>query len=184
MIYSPDRIAVWEKQFKVYIPYEQIIDRIDEMSKTLNRDYAGKSPVFVPILNGAFVFATHMIQRFQFNCEVDFVKTQSYAGLQSSGKVKIDAGFKTKLEGKHIVIVEDIVDSGLTMSKFIPFLKENYAPDTIEVVTLFDKPSCREHEVKVYMSGFEIEPLFIVGFGLDYDGLGRNLPHIYQIVDS
>jgi hypoxanthine phosphoribosyltransferase len=183
MIHSPDKVTVWDKQFSVYIPYDRIIARIEELSTAINRDYGGKKPVFVPILNGAFAFAAHLIQRFEHTCEVDFVKTQSYAGLESTGKVKIEANFKTSLEGKDVLIVEDIVDSGLTMSRFLPFLEENFSPASIRIITLFDKPSCREHAVEVYLSGFEIAPLFIVGFGLDYDGLGRNLPHIYQIVN-
>jgi hypoxanthine phosphoribosyltransferase len=183
MIHSPDQVTVWDKQFSVYISYDRIIARIEELSAVINKDFEGKQPVFVPILNGAFAFATHLIQRFEHTCEVDFVKTQSYAGLESTGKVKIDASFKTDLKGRHVLIVEDIVDSGLTMSRFVPYLEEKFSPASIQIITLFDKSSCREHQVNTYLTGFEIEPLFIVGFGLDYDGRGRNLPHIYQIVN-
>jgi len=182
MTSSEEQIKIWDKTFSILLPNEVIMQRIGEISEQLNQDYAGKRPVFIPVLTGAFAFASHIVLKFSHDCEVDFVKTQSYSGLLSTGEVKIDANFKTALNGRHLLIIEDIVDSGLTMLRFLHFLKEHYQPASVKIITLFDKPACRQHQLDVYLSGFEIDPLFIVGFGLDYDGLGRNLPHIYQIV--
>ena len=133
------------------------------------------------MLKGAFIFGADIIRHFDGYCEVSFVRTQSYSGTQTTHEVKLILGPEpTEVTGRDIIIIEDIVDSGYTMHRFIPTL-EAQNPKSISLVTLLFKPAMLEKEVKIDHIGFEIPPKFVVGYGLDYDGLGRGLPDIYQL---
>ena len=174
-------IKVHDLLFEPYITKEQIQERVESMGETLTKRYAGKTPHFIGILNGAFVFAADLLRHYQGNCEISFVRLASYAGTRSTGEVKTLIDLNLDIEGKDIVIVEDIVDSGRTLNVF---LKDIWAqkPASVYLVCLLDKPEARKFPVPVDLSGMEIPDRFVVGYGLDYNGHGRNLPDIYQVV--
>lgn len=176
-----DRIQLHDLSFVPFISQEQLQERISEISQALNKKYKDEKPVFLVMLKGAFVFAADIVRQFDGDAEVSFVRTQSYAGTKTTHVVKVIMGpVPTEVEGRHIIIIEDIVDSGNTMERFIPTLEEQN-PKSISLVTLLFKPEMLEKDVKIDYVGFEIPPKFVVGYGLDYDGLGRNLPDIYQL---
>jgi hypoxanthine phosphoribosyltransferase len=165
--------------FKRFISKEKIIDRVLELASQINSDYAQKQPVFLPILNGSFMFASDLIKHINFSCQVSFVKISSYAGTQSTGNLKTLIGHEDSLFNQDIIIVEDIVDTGLTLQLILDDFKARGAK-SVETVSLLRKQKAREKEVEVKYVGFELEEQFVVGYGLDYDGLGRNLSDIYE----
>jgi hypoxanthine phosphoribosyltransferase len=150
------------------------------LGKEINAEYAEKNPLFVGVLNGAFRFASDMMRHIDIDCEINFVKLTSYRGTKTTGKISSHIGLNSNIEGRHLVLIEDIVDTGNT----IEFLLENLfkeKPASIKVATLLYKPEAYHGDVKIDFVGFEIPNLFVVGYGLDYDGMGRNLNDIYQI---
>lgn len=176
-----DDIQVHDLHFQAFLSVEQIQKRVKEIGVELNQQFGDKKPIFLVMLKGAFVFATDLIRTFQAPAEVSFVRTQSYAGTQSSKEVKIILGpTPEEVYDRDIIIIEDIVDSGRTMDRFRPLL-EAQQPNSITLVTLLFKPDMLIKDVKIDYVGFTIPPKFVVGYGLDYDGLGRNLPEIYQL---
>ena len=151
------------------------------MGQQIASDYAGKRPLFIAVLNGAFIFTADLLRACgELECDLAFVKLSSYKGISSSGKVETILGLNTPLEGRDIVIVEDIIDSGATLSALIPDLQAR-GPASIAVAALLLKPECLLHPIGIDYLGFEIPNRFVVGFGLDYEGLGRNLPAIFQL---
>jgi len=175
-------IRIHDLSFVPYINQEQILERIYEMASEINKDFEGKTPLFVPILNGAFMFASDLLKQICIPCEVSFVKVASYQGENSLGEVEEIIGLKSNIKGRHIILVEDIVDTGLTMSQIVrTFL--TYEPASLSVATLFVKPESVQVELPLTYKGFEIENKFIVGYGLDYNQQGRNLRDIYIKVD-
>jgi hypoxanthine phosphoribosyltransferase len=164
--------------FVPYIPYSQISRRVEELGTELNQDYEGLSPIFLPILNGSFMFAADLIKEICIPCQVSFVKIASYEGTQSSGKVSQLIGLQQDLEGRHIILVEDIVDTGLTMASLLKEL-ENFRPASVKIATLFVKPESLKEEFEIHYRGFDIPNKFIVGYGLDYEGFGRNYRDVY-----
>jgi hypoxanthine phosphoribosyltransferase len=166
--------------FDLYLPPETIQVRAAEMGRQIASDYAGKRPLFLAVLNGAFIFAADLLRACEIDCELAFVKLSSYKGLSSTGNVETLLGLNVPLEGRDIVIVEDIIDSGNTISVLLPDLQA-HGPASIAIAALLVKPECLQHPLTIDYLGFEIPDRFVVGYGLDYDGLGRNLPAIYQL---
>lgn len=175
-----ETVQVLDKEFTLYITYEKLQNRIAEVAEQMKQDLEGKNPLFIVMLNGAFMFAAELMQCFDLSAEISFVKLSSYTGTKSSGKVEKLIGLTNNIEGREIVIVEDIVESGLTMKSMIKMLKEQNA-GSIRIAALFVKPNCLIHDVKVDYPLIEIADDFIVGFGLDYNGYGRNFKNIYKL---
>ena len=171
-------IQLHDKKFRIMIPAEQIDKAVDAVAQRINADYAGKeTPLFLGILNGSFMFMSDLIKKIEFQNELSFVKLASYDGTCSTGCVKSLIGLNNPIEGRHVIIVEDIVDSGMTLS----FLKENLlsrGAASLHIATLLDKPERRRVPLHVDYSGFTIPDEFVVGYGLDYAEKYRNLPDI------
>ena len=163
---------------RVLLSEEQLDKRIAEMAVQIDRDYEGKKPLMVAILKGSIMFFADLIRKMKINLEIDFMAISSYGnGVKSSGEVKMIKDLDRKVEGKDIIIVEDIIDSGYTM-KYLKNMLEARKPNSIKICTLLDKPSRRETDVQVDYRGFGVENEFVVGYGLDYAGLYRNIPFV------
>jgi len=175
-------VKLLDKEFKLYIPYEKIRSVIEEMSVEMNRDLEGKEPLFVCVLNGAFMFAADLFKRIEIQgAQITFVKMASYHGVHSSGTIRQLIGLNEAIEERTVVVLEDIVDSGSTIEEIsaqLSILK----PREVKIATLLFKPDAMVKKVKLDYVGLEIPNDFIVGYGLDYDGYGRNLIDIYSIV--
>ena len=169
------------KDFKIFLTSEQIQNRLKEICKEINVEYKDKNPVFLGILNGVFRVAGDVFKYIDVECEVSFVKLKSYEGTESSGKITTMLGLDTNLEGRDIILLEDIVDTGRTFHSFLPELQK-LNPKTISILTLLVKPDAMEYEIPLKYVGFSVPNHFLLGYGLDYDGLGRQLNDIYQIV--
>ena len=174
-------IRVHDKHFEPYITANEIAKRIKEVAQKLNTDYVGKKPLFIAILNGSFMFASDLFKHLTVDADICFIKLASYKGTQSSGKVLTTIGLDEDLFGKDVIIVEDIVDTGKTLHHFLPRLMHQQ-PKSLQIATLLHKPEATEYPLTLGYTGFEIPNKFVVGYGLDYDGLGRNLKEIYQLV--
>lgn len=176
-------IQLHDKQFKPLINRKKIEQVIKKIAHQIQSDYNDKNPVFVIVLKGSVMFATDLIREITLPCTIEFLKAESYgAGLQSSGEVKINALTTLNLRAKDVIIIEDIIDTGLTLKKILRHLAE-LQPASIRIATLLLKPEINQGTVIPDYVGFEISPLFVVGYGLDYDELGRNLPDIYVLTD-
>jgi hypoxanthine phosphoribosyltransferase len=171
-------MQIHDLTFHPMISADQIAERVGQMGQELKQQLSTHKPLFISVLSGAFVFASDLIRAFDAPCEVGFVKLSSYSGTQSSGSVQKVMGLEDELEGRHIVIVEDIVDTGRTLHFFQQYLQEK-KPASIITVALLRKPDAVQFPVSVEMVGFDIPDEFVVGYGLDYDALGRNLPGIW-----
>lgn len=169
-----------DKTFEIFIKSEEIQAEIASLAKRLEADYAGKDVVFVAVLNGAFMFAADLMKQFSLPSEITFVKVSSYSGMHSSGRVDEVIGLTTDIKDKHVVIVEDIVDTGITMEKMFSLLAM-HKPASIEIATLLYKPEAFKGKHTPAYIGFSIPNKFVVGYGLDYNELGRNTQHIYQL---
>jgi len=178
----PDTIQLHDKRFKLFISERDIVRKVGDLGRQIENDYANGNPIFIAVLNGAFMFAADLFKHFDMECSITFVKIRSYEGTSSSGTTKHLIGIEESLSGRHVVVIEDIVDTGRTLAALLPEL-EAHRPASIKVVALVSKTEARVMEVPVHYLGFDIPDRFIVGYGLDYDGLGRNLRSIYQIED-
>ncbi len=167
--------------FTEFISEEKVQLKVQFLASEINKHYAGKTPVFLPVLNGAFMFAADIMKCISIPCRVSFVKVSSYDGISSTGQIKTLIGFEENLINQDIIIIEDIVDTGLTLHKIVEQL-HRMGTKSIEVVSLLRKKPAREKGIKVKYTGFEIENEFVLGYGLDYDGLGRNYRQIYKVV--
>ena len=174
-------IRVHDKSFETYLPAETIQQRIKELAGIINKDYAGKKPLFIAILNGSFMFAADLFKHLTIEAEICFIKLASYKGMKSSGNVVTSIGLEDDLFGKEVIIVEDIVDTGKTLHNFLPKLLHQQ-PKSMKIATLLYKSEAIEYPLVLDYVGFDIPNEFVVGYGLDYDGLGRNLKEIYQLV--
>jgi hypoxanthine phosphoribosyltransferase len=183
MVTTPEIKKVGDLSFTPYLEYTQILDRIQTLALQINADFEGKTPIFIPILNGAFMFAADLLKEIHIPCEVSFVKVASYHGTESSGEVGEVLGLQTEIENRHIILVEDIVDAGLTMSQVLRSFREKN-PASISVAALFVKPDALQVQLPLNYVGFDIPNKFIVGYGLDYNGLGRNSKDVYQKADT
>lgn len=177
-----DTIKVKDKTFKVSIPEEEILKQVARVAADINRDYEGQSPIFLAVLNGSFMFAADLIREITLQSEIHFVKLSSYQGTQTTGTVHDVIGLNIDVTGRPIIIVEDIVESGLTISHMIETLKAKN-PKSIDICTLFFKPEKLKMPLDIRYCAFQIPNDFILGYGLDYDQLGRGLRDIYTLVE-
>ncbi len=173
-------IQLHELKFDPFISEEKINIAIANMAVKINRDYLDKTPVFLVVLNGAFMVASEIIKRFNGDCEVAFVKLESYKGTETTGKVETLVGLNIPLENRHVVIIEDIVDTGITLEAINNSLSNENVAD-LRIATLFFKPQAYQKNFSINYIGMEIPNDFIVGYGLDYNGLGRNLTQVYKL---
>jgi hypoxanthine phosphoribosyltransferase len=172
-------MQIKDLQFKKFINKSKVQEQVSSLAEQINIDYKDKSPIFLPILNGSFIFAADLIKQIKVPCKVSFVKISSYAGTTSSGQLKTLIGLEESLFNQDIIIIEDILDTGLTLQKITEEL-QSLGTKSVEVVALLRKQLAREKLIEVKYTGFEIENEFVLGYGLDYDGYGRNLEDIYQ----
>ncbi len=175
-------IQLKDKTFRINFTSEEILKQVNRVASEIDRDYADKTPLIIVVLNGAFMFASDLMKAMDINCEISFVKLSSYEGTQSTEKVKEIIGLNQNIEGREIIIVEDIVDTGITMENLLADLHK-MKPNSIRVATLLFKPESFRKDFKIDYIGLSIPNDFIVGYGLDYDQLGRNLSDIYIITE-
>jgi hypoxanthine phosphoribosyltransferase len=168
-------------EFVEFINEAETLRKVQSLAAQINTDYAEKSPVFLPVLNGSFIFAADLIKNITIPCRVSFVKVSSYSGTASTGQLKNLIGIDESLFNQDIIIVEDIVDTGLTLQKIVDELRA-LGTKSVEVVTLLRKRIAREKNIHPKYIGFEIDDEFVLGYGLDYDGLGRNLKDIRKAI--
>jgi hypoxanthine phosphoribosyltransferase len=176
-------VQVHDRFFKPFIDEEAIQKEVSRLAGEMNRDLSGKDPLFLGILNGAFMFASDLYKQLTFPCQITFLKLASYSGTESTGSVKQLIGINWDLKDRVVVVLEDIVDTGVTLETIIRQLR-GYEPREIRVATFLHKPDATVREVKLDYVGMEIPNDFILGYGLDYDGYGRNFREIYQLVDE
>lgn len=177
------KVTLNDKTFALSIPSTTIQDAVDKLAAMINRDLEGKCPLFLVILNGSFMFAADLLKRVNLNCEVSFVKLASYAGSRTTGEVKQLIGLGENLRGRDVIILEDIIDSGITMEHLLEQLQTK-EPASVRIMTFLFKPAAFQKNFPIDYIGLSIPNDFIVGYGLDYDGLGRNLPDIYKIEEA
>ncbi len=173
-------VKIKDKVFETSIPREEIRRRVKAVADEINRDMAGKNPLLLAVLNGAFVFAADLMRELTIPCEISFVKLASYQGTTSTGKVKEVIGINENLAGRTVIIVEDIVESGTTMKQMIESLGTRN-PASVHICTLLLKPDRLKVDLDIDYAAFRIPNDFIVGYGLDYDQQGRQLPDIYTL---
>jgi len=174
-------ITIKDKQFSLSIPEEKIQEAVKAVAMQINEDLTDTNPLFICVLNGAFMFVGDLMKHVDIPCEITFIKLSSYAGLYTTGEVKEVIGLSESVIDRNVVVVEDIVDTGITMERIIGSLQAKGAKD-IKVVTFLQKPDALQRDIKVDYVAMKIPNDFIVGYGLDYDGYGRNLKDIYTVV--
>lgn len=175
------KIKVHDKTFGPFLSEEEIQQQIRKIAEAINEDYAGLRPMFIAILNGSFMFAADLFRYLTIDAEICFIKLASYKGTTSSGQVITAIGLDVDLIGKDIIILEDIVDTGKTLNEFLPKLTHQQ-PASLKIAALLHKPDALKFPIAIDYLGFSIPNKFVVGYGLDYDGLGRNLREIYQLI--
>lgn len=173
-------IQVLDKTFVPYLSKKMIEERLDALALELKKDYEGKKPLFISILNGSFIYASDLFRKLDFEAEISFIKLASYKGMRSTGSVVTAIGLETPVKGREVIILEDIIDTGRTMHSFLPELK-NQQPASLKIAVLLHKVEATEFEVPIDYCCFKIPNKFVVGYGLDYDGYGRNIPEIFQL---
>ena len=178
-----ESVFVKDKYFKVFITEQKIQERIAIISSEMTAIYESKQPIFIAILNGSFMFASDIIKNIDFDCEVNFTKLSSYESMNSSGNISTLIGLNKSIEGRHIVILEDIIDTGRTMHHFTKVLEQE-KPASVAICSLLVKPTALQFKIDIDYTGFEIEDKFVIGYGLDYDELGRNYRDIYKLADQ
>lgn len=177
-----DTIQIKDKRFTTFIPEEKILTEVARVADEINRDLSGSDPLFVSVLNGSFMFTADLMKRLTIPCEISFVKLASYEGTSTTGRVKELVGLNDDISGRTVVIVEDIVDTGLTMQRLLETLRAKN-PKDIRIATLLVKPDKLQVDLKIDHVAMNIPNDFIVGYGLDYDGYGRNFRDIYIVED-
>ena len=175
-------ITIKDKEFRLSINSEIILEAVKKVGEQINKDMADKDPMFICVLNGSFMFAGDLMKVVNIPCEITFIKLSSYEGLYTTGSVKEVLGLSESVVGRNIIVVEDIVDTGITMEKIITSL-ESKGAKSIKIATFLQKPAALQRDITVDYVAMEIPNDFIVGYGLDYDGYGRNLKDIYTVVD-
>ena len=178
-----DSIQIKDKQFTLSIPECEILTAVKKVAFQINSDLKGTNPLFICVLNGAFMFASDLMKEIDFPCEITFIKLSSYEGLYTSGSVKEIIGLNESVVGRNVVVVEDIVDTGITMERILESLMAKGAKD-IHVATFLQKPDALQRNIKIDYIAMKIPNDVIVGYGLDYDGYGRNLKNIYTVVND
>ena len=175
-------IQVKDKQFRIKIGAEEIAQQVRRVAADINRDYEGKEPIFLAVLNGSFIFAADLLREVTIPSEISFIKLASYEGTSTTGMVRQLIGLNVDLTGRHVIVVEDIVDSGLTMKHMLETLGAQN-PASVAICTLLVKPEKLQVKLDIKYCCMQIPNDFIVGYGLDYDGFGRNTKDIYTIVE-
>ncbi|MEI6854274.1 MAG: hypoxanthine phosphoribosyltransferase [Bacteroidota bacterium] len=175
------KVTLKDKTFELSIPYERILEAIETLAGKINQDFEGREPLFLVILNGSFMFSADLMKKISVNCQVSFVKLSSYEGTQSTHNVRKLIGLNEEIRGRSVIILEDIIDTGITMEHLLEEIGF-FEPAEIKIATLLFKPAALQKDIAIDYIGIEIPNDFIVGYGLDYDGLGRNLKDIYKIV--
>ena len=178
-----DTVKIKDKSFRVSIPESEILERVKAVADKINKDMAGRNPLLLAVLNGSFVFAADLMRMLTIPCEISFVKLASYQGTTSTGKVKEVIGINEDLAGRTVIIVEDIVETGLTIKRMIESLRTRN-PESIHICTLLLKPACLKVPLNIEYAAMEIPNDFILGYGLDYDQQGRNLRDIYTVMED
>ncbi len=176
------RIKLLDREFELSIPFKEIDGAIAKIADMMNTELADKDPLMICILNGSFMFAADLMKKLDFPCEISFVKLSSYEGTGTTGTVKEIIGLTESIEGRTVVILEDIIDTGITIEKILAQLSE-LKPKELKIASMLFKPEACKADIEVDYTGMEIPNDFIVGYGLDYDGYGRNLPDIYTVVE-
>jgi hypoxanthine phosphoribosyltransferase len=174
-------ITVHDKKFDIYLSETAIQERVKNIAESINKEYEGKRPLFIAILNGSFMFASDLFKHLTIDTEISFIKLASYKGMKSTGNVITSIGLDADLFGKDLIIIEDIVDTGKTLYNFLPKLKDHH-PASLKIVALLHKPEATRFPLTLDYVGFSIPDKFVIGYGLDYDGMGRNLREIYQVI--
>ena len=174
-------IKVHDKTFGPFLSEEDIQKQVKKLAEAINSDYAGMRPMCICILNGSFMFASDLFKHLTIDAEICFIKLASYKGTTSSGQVLTAIGLDVDIIGKDVIIVEDIIDTGKTLSEFLPKL-HHQQPATLKIAALLHKPQATKFPIPIDYLGFTIPDKFVVGYGLDYDGLGRNYKEIYQLI--
>lgn len=172
-------MKIKDLEFKKFITASKINEKVKELGTLLSEDYKSKKPLLLPILNGSFIFAADLVREIKVDCRISFVKHSSYQGTQSTGQLNTLIGLNESLFGQDIIIIEDIMDTGLTLSKVVEEFN-TLGVKSVEIVTLVRKAPARDHAVQPKYVGFDIDNEFVLGYGLDYDGYGRNLKDIYK----
>ena len=176
-------IKLHDKFFDTYLSEQEIQEKIRSIAEQINKDYEGRRPLFIAILNGSFMFAADLFKYISIEAEICFIKLASYRGMKSTGNIITAIGLDQDLYGREVVIIEDIVDTGKTLNEFLPKL-DHQQPKSLKIASLLHKPEATKFPLKIDYVGFSIPDKFVVGYGLDYDGLGRNLKEIYQLADQ
>ena len=180
---SESLVKIHDKYFKPYILASDIQARIAQIGASLSKRYQGEDVIALGILNGAFIFMADLIRHCQFDIEVRFITAKSYEGMESSGTITIDKPELLDLKDKHVMLIEDIIDTGYTLQYVIAKINESQ-PKSLSIITLLQKPTALQYEIIADEVGFSIPPAFVVGYGLDYDDKGRQLPDIYQLAEG
>jgi len=169
--------------FETYIPEDEIYTIVADMAAEIQRDYKEKNPLFIIVLSGAFVFAADLLRNIDIDNDISFVKLKTYDGFNSTKKLNMMLASTERLEGRHVIIIEDIVDTGYTLDKFLEVCREE-KPSSLEIASLLVKRDALIHPLDIKYSGKNIPNDFVIGYGLDYNGKGRNLRHIYKVKDK
>jgi len=176
-------IQVHDKSFIPYLSEEEIIGKVKQLAQTISQDYRDKRPLFISILNGSFMFSADLFKFLTIEAEICFIKLASYKGTKSSGQVITAIGLDTDITGRNIIILEDIIDTGKTINQFLPQVY-NQQPSSLKIAVLLHKPEATIYPVTIDYTCFSIPDKFVVGYGLDYNGLGRNLSQLYQLKED
>lgn len=176
-------IQIHNKNFVPYLSEEQIQEKVKALAADLDKDYAGQKPLFIAILNGSFMFAADIFKYLKIEAEICFIKLASYKGTKSTGQVITAIGLDTDITGRQVIIVEDIIDTGKTLNEFLPQLY-NQQPASLKIAVLLHKPDATVFPVNIDYCCFSIPNKFVVGYGLDFDGIGRNISSIYQLQEN
>lgn len=176
-------IKVHDKHFVPYLSEAVILEKVQQLAGQISHDYAGKKPLFIAILNGSFMFASDLFKHLSIDAEICFIKLASYKGTKSTGHIITAIGLDTDITGRDVIILEDIIDTGKTINQFLPQLT-NQQPLSLKIAVLLHKPDATIYPTAIDYCCFSIPDKFVVGYGLDYDGLGRNLRELYQLQDK
>jgi len=177
-------ISLLGQKFKVLVARNQIRNSIEQIAERINDDYEGKEILFVAVLNGSFMFASDLVRKVKPLSRITFVKVASYQDTASQGAVKELIGLKEDLNGKHVILIEDVIDTGFTLEHIMKQIKTNYQPASVAVASLLFKPQSYRKSIVIDYAGIEIPNQFVIGCGLDFNGYGRNLEDIYAIVEK
>jgi hypoxanthine phosphoribosyltransferase len=178
-----DTIQVHDKYFIPYLSADEIIEKVKQLAERICNDYRDKRPLFISVLNGSFMFSADLFKFLTIEAEICFIKLASYKGTKSSGQIITAIGLDTDITGRDIIILEDILDTGKTLNQFLPQVY-NQQPSSLKIAVLLHKPEATVHPVKVDYTCFSIPNKFVLGYGLDYNGLGRNFSQLYQLKED